>query len=270
MRFNVIGTGVHALHLAQARDLVIARARAARAPGAGAAARGYVCCCDVNNLSCARRDARHRAILNAAFLATPDGMPVVWMGRWAGHAGVGRVYGPDLLEAVAAATSGATPDEDLTHFFYGAGPGTAELLARKLVTRFPGLRVAGVHTPPFGAPESDAAHVAALEAEVRAARPDFFWVGLSTPKQERCMAALLPRLDVGVMLGVGAAFDLLSGRVRQAPRWAQRSALEWAWRLVLEPWRLGPRYLRNNPLFVLRVAGQLAGMKRFRLETPGG
>jgi N-acetylglucosaminyldiphosphoundecaprenol N-acetyl-beta-D-mannosaminyltransferase len=249
-RYNVLGVRVHALHLAQARDLIIAAARD-RTPGA------YVCFCDVNSVSCARREPAHLAALNNAFLATPDGMPLVWLGRRAGHRNITRVYGPDLLLEVCAATAGA----GLTHFFYGAGPGTAEALAEKLTARFPGLRIAGIETPPFRDLSADEA--AALESRIAALRPDFFWVGLSTPKQEKFMAAYAPRLSAGVLLGVGAAFDFLSGRVRQAPRWIQRSGLEWLFRLCTEPRRLAPRYFKNNPLFVLRVLAQKLGLKKY-------
>ena len=250
-RYNVLGVAVHALTLESARDAIIAAARTRATRGA------YVCFCDVNSLSCARRDPAHLAALNNAFLATPDGMPVVWLGRRAGHDQISRVYGPDLLLAICAATAGS----ELTHFFYGAGPGTAESLAEKLQTRFPGLRVAGTHTPPFRDLTSD--ETTALETRIHALRPDFFWVGLSTPKQEKFMAAFAPRLDAGVMLGVGAAFDFLSGRVRQAPRWMQRSGLEWVFRLCTEPRRLAPRYFRNNPAFILRVIAQLTGLKKY-------
>jgi N-acetylglucosaminyldiphosphoundecaprenol N-acetyl-beta-D-mannosaminyltransferase len=95
-----------------------------------------------------------------------------------------------------------------------------------------------------------------LQETIRASRPDILWVGLSTPKQEKFMAEFLPRLDVTLMIGVGAAFDFHSGRVKQAPRWMQRTGLEWFYRLCQEPGRLAEkvsakRYLRNNPLFVL-------------------
>jgi N-acetylglucosaminyldiphosphoundecaprenol N-acetyl-beta-D-mannosaminyltransferase len=102
-----------------------------------------------------------------------------------------------------------------------------------------------------------------LEKRIHATRPNFFWVGLSTPKQESFMAEYSPRLRVPVMLGVGAAFDFLSGRVKQAPRWIQRSGFEWVWRLCAEPRRLGPRYFKNNPRFLLRTFAQLTGLKKY-------
>jgi N-acetylglucosaminyldiphosphoundecaprenol N-acetyl-beta-D-mannosaminyltransferase len=132
-----------------------------------------------------------------------------------------------------------------------------------LTGKFPGLQVAGTCEPPFR-PLNDSEQ-AALTAQVAAAKPDFFWVGLSTPKQERFMAENLARLDTTVMLGVGAAFDMLAGTKQQAPLWMQRSGLEWLYRLGQEPRRLGPRYLVNNPLFVLRMMAQLTGLRKYEL-----
>jgi N-acetylglucosaminyldiphosphoundecaprenol N-acetyl-beta-D-mannosaminyltransferase len=208
----------------------------------------------------AQEDEAFRKILNGAFLCTPDGMPMVWAGKLNGHRHMGRVYGPDLMLEVCAwsETSGAR------HFFYGGAEGVAELLARKLRERFPKLAVAGTFTPPFRPLE--AGELKALQAQIASARPDILWVGLSTPKQERFMAEFLPQLEVTLMIGVGAAFDFHSGRVRQAPRWMQRSGLEWFYRLCCEPRRLARRYLRNNPLFLARCLGQISGLKKYPLD----
>jgi N-acetylglucosaminyldiphosphoundecaprenol N-acetyl-beta-D-mannosaminyltransferase len=141
-----------------------------------------------------------------------------------------------------------------------------ELLARRLRGRFPGLAVVGTHSPPFRplTPAEDAA-----EAErINAADPHFVWVGLSTPKQERWMAAHRKALRAAVLVGVGAAFDFNAGLKPQAPRWMQRAGLEWAFRLATEPRRLGPRYLVNNPLFVWHVANQRLGRRWYDGGTP--
>ncbi len=251
-RFNVLGVSVNALNLPSATERVVAVARER--------AGGYVCFCDVNSVQSAQRDPAHGQILNRSALTLPDGMPIVWMGRQAGHKAIGRVYGPDLLLSTLAATEGS----ELSHFFFGAGPGTADLLVAKLSERFPAMRVAGTYSPPFRALTEH--ELLALEQRVGQCRPNFFWVGLSTPTQERFMATAAVKLDVGVSLGIGAAFDFLSGRVRQAPRWIQRSGFEWLWRLSREPRRLGPRYLKNNPLFVLRAFAQLSGLRRYRWD----
>jgi N-acetylglucosaminyldiphosphoundecaprenol N-acetyl-beta-D-mannosaminyltransferase len=140
----------------------------------------------------------------------------------------------------------------------------AEELRDRLTARFPKLAVTGCYTPPFR--PLNAAGEIQLQELVRAVRPDIFWVGLSTPKQEKFMAEFLPKLDVTLMIGVGAAFDFHAGRVRQAPHWMQRSGLEWFYRLCQEPRRLARRYLTNNPRFALKIAGQLAGLKKYPLE----
>jgi N-acetylglucosaminyldiphosphoundecaprenol N-acetyl-beta-D-mannosaminyltransferase len=132
------------------------------------------------------------------------------------------------------------------------------------MARFPGLQVVGCYTPPFRALNPD--EVSALQKQIREARPDIMWVGLSTPKQEKFMAEYLPLLDVTLMVGVGAAFDFHSGRVKQAPRWMQRSGLEWFFRLCSEPRRLAKRYFRNNPRFVWKIAGQISGVKKYALD----
>lgn len=254
-RVNIQGVGIDALTLQTAIAQVISRG--------GARGGSYVCFCDVNSVCSARRDEGHRRRLADAWLVTPDGMPLVWLCHRARRGDVTRVYGPDVLEGVCAATAGTA----LTHYFYGAGPGTAEALAAQLQARFPGLRVVGTESPPFREPTE--AELDDLAGRLRILRPSFFWVGLSTPKQERFMARCHQKLDTGLMLGVGAAFDFLSGNVRQAPRWVQRSGFEWLFRLAMEPRRLAPRYFRNNPLFLLRAALQLTGLRNYPLlETP--
>jgi len=247
-RYNVLGVGVSALTLAQARDLVL---------GAGASRKnGYVCLGTVHGLAEARRDPAYRRIANEAWLYTPDGMPLVWLGP----RGVERVYGPDLLLAVCDAGRAA----GLRHYFFGGAEGVAGELARRLTERFPGLAVAGTYTPPFR--PLIAAEEAALAADVARTQPDIVWVGLGTPKQERFMAEHGRTLDTGLLIGVGAAFDFFSGRVRQAPRWVQRSGCEWLFRLAMEPRRLGWRYLTTNPVFVLRVLAQKLGLKKYPME----
>jgi N-acetylglucosaminyldiphosphoundecaprenol N-acetyl-beta-D-mannosaminyltransferase len=152
----------------------------------------------------------------------------------------------------------------MRHFFYGGANGVAQELKRRFEERFPGIQIVGTYEPPFRAlnPEEENK----LRQLVSETMPDIFWVGLSTPKQERFMAEYLSKLDVTLMVGVGAAFDFHSGRIRQAPRWMQRSGLEWFFRLCVEPKRLWRRYLSNNPRFVFRSICQLLGIKKFALE----
>ena len=246
-RYNVLGVGISALTLDAARDLVLSTR--------GQRSRGYICLATAHGLTLARRDAELRAIYNASFLTTPDGMPLVWLGP----PGVSRVYGPDLMLAVCDAGRHV----GLRHYFFGGTPGVAAELSARLTTRFPGLAVVGTFTPPFR--PLNANESAALHADVARTRPDIVWVGLSTPKQEQFMAAHTASLDAALLIGVGAAFDFHSGRVRQAPRWIQRSGLEWLFRLGTEPRRLGLRYLTTTPRFALHVLAQRTGLRRYPL-----
>lgn len=190
----------------------------------------------------AHDDPRLRASL-AQGLVEPDGMPLVWLGRRAGLP-VERVCGPDFLPALVERGVPA----GRTHYFFGGAPGVPEALAASLAARFPGMRVAGLMSPPFrslSAQEDDA-----IVEQINTANPDYVWVGLGAPKQDLWIAEHRSRLRAPVLLGVGAAFDVHAGIRRRAPRWMQRSGTEWVYRLVTEPRRLVGRYTRVNARFL--------------------
>jgi len=250
-RFNVLGVAMSALDLRLATQGVLQCCQSHR--------RGYVCVTGVHGVSEAHRDDGFRRVLNGAVLNTTDGMPLVWLGRQAVGSWVDRVYGPDLMLDVF----GATRDGAFSHFLYGGMPGVADELKHRLEARFPGVRIVGTYCPPFR-PLTKEEH-ADLVQRVEATRPDLFWVGLSTPKQEWFMADNLPHLSCTVMLGVGAAFDFHSGRVRQAPRWIQRSGFEWLYRISREPRRLWKRYCVNIPLFLGRIVLQKMRLREYPL-----
>jgi N-acetylglucosaminyldiphosphoundecaprenol N-acetyl-beta-D-mannosaminyltransferase len=213
--------------------------------------REYVCVTGVHGVMESWRDDELRRIHNSAGLVTPDGMPLVWLSRRMGFNHVSRVYGPDLMLAMC----GRSAAKGYRQFFFGGAEGVAELLTSRLESRFPRLRIAGIYSPPFRS--LSAAEDAAVVEQINAAAPDIVWIGLSTPKQERWMAEHRARLTAPVLIGVGAAFDFLSGLKRQAPRWMQRAGLEWLFRLGSEPRRLWRRYLVNNPEFVCLITQQL-------------
>ena len=214
---------------------------------AGDDGKRYVCTCPVYTLMmCREHPDVHRAV-NSADMVTADGMPIVWLQRRIGVVNAERVYGPDVLLALCQATAG-TP---IRHYFWGGLPGVPERLATMLTTRFPGLNIAGAYAPPVTdiglQPDPDAVE------RLNASNPQIVWVGLGSPKQDLWMAQHRPALNAPLLIGVGAAFDLLAGVKRQAPRWMQRSGLEWSYRLAQEPGRLGKRYLVYNPRFVWLV-----------------
>jgi N-acetylglucosaminyldiphosphoundecaprenol N-acetyl-beta-D-mannosaminyltransferase len=214
----------------------------------GAGQREYVCVTGVHGVIESQRDPSLVEIHNRAGMVTPDGVPLVWCGRYAGAETMNRVYGPDLMLEVMDASVA----RGWRHFFYGAAPGVVDELSERLTGQFPGLNVVGTFSPPFrDLTETETLDVA---ARINAARPDIVWVGLSTPKQERWMARFRDLLDSPVLIGVGAAFDMHAGRLRQAPAGMQRAGLEWLFRVMMEPRRLWRRYLKIVPTFLWRVA----------------
>lgn len=251
-RFDVLGVQVSAIDIPAATD-EIGRWIERREPH-------YVCVTGVHGVMESQADAELLVIHNRSGLTTPDGMPMVWAGKWAGLP-IQRVYGPDLMLALCE----RAVESGWTSFFYGGAEGVPERLAERLTARFPGLRVAGTYSPPFR-PLTPAEDREIVE-RINAAAPDLVYVGLSTPKQERWMARYIGRLPAAVLIGVGAAFDIHAGVTKQAPPWMQRSGLEWLFRLATEPRRLARRYLTNNPRFVWRLLLQLSGAVRYDIRT---
>jgi N-acetylglucosaminyldiphosphoundecaprenol N-acetyl-beta-D-mannosaminyltransferase len=209
--------------------------------------RHYVCTLDVHALMESQNASDIRQIYGAASVVTPDGMPLVWLLRRAGHAAAGRTCGPDLMPAMFDHSQRT----GTRHFLYGSTAKTLALLAANLHRKYPSAGIVGSHSPPFRdlLPGEDV-EIADL---INAADADIVWVGLGAPKQDRWMAAYRPRLCAPVLVGVGAAFDMLAGNVRRAPRFIQRSGFEWAFRVLLEPRRLWRRYAESNSRFALML-----------------
>ncbi len=216
----------------------------------------YIAVAGMHGVTEAQHDVEFKTILNSAGLVVADGMPLVWIGRRHGFEMRRRVYGPELMARFCALTA----PKGYRHFFYGGAPGVADDLASRFISRFPGMVIAGTCSPPFRAltAEEDRAVVRAIEI----ARADVVWVGLSTPKQERWMFEHRDRLNVPVLVGVGAAFDFHTGRIAQAPEWIGEHGFEWLFRLSQEPRRLWRRYLVYGAEFAALVLLELLGLKK--------
>lgn len=245
-RVNVLGIGITATHLTEARDRILEAVRRGQ--------HGYITVTNVHGVIEAQDDPVLRKVYNGAWMVTPDGMPMVWVGKMQGHRLISRVYGPDLMHEIFAASQ----DGSIRHFFYGGRDGVADELKMEMETRYPGVIICGTYTPPFRPLTDD--EFGALADRVATAKPNLIWVGISTPKQDFFMAEMAGRLDCNLMLGVGAAFDFFTNRVSQAPRWIQRCGLEWLYRLVHEPRRLAGRYFRIVPRFVVKITAQFLGL----------
>jgi N-acetylglucosaminyldiphosphoundecaprenol N-acetyl-beta-D-mannosaminyltransferase len=216
----------------------------------------FIAVTGMHGLTEAQRDPSFKKILNAADLVVPDGMPLVWLARWKGASLKRRVYGPELMITFCEGTA----KKGFRHYFYGGAPGVAKELGEMLASRYPGVRVAGTFSPPFRSLNHEE-NRQILEA-INQSRSDVLWVGLSTPKQERWMFENRSSINVPVLVGVGAAFDLNTGRVKQAPRWMREHGWEWLYRLLQEPRRLWRRYLFGIPLFLTCVILEALGLKK--------
>ena len=251
-KFNILGVGVSVINMPIALEVIegwISRRES-----------NYITVADVNSIMVGQIDPEFIHIHNKAGMVTPDGMPLVWLGRLGGHKQMTRVCGPDLMLEVfkRSATNG------YRHYFYGGNEGVPELLKKKLEEKYSETKVVGTYSPPFRA-------LTAEEDEniiktINAAKPDIVWVGIGAPKQERWMAAHVNQLEAPVLIGVGAAFDFNSNSKKRAPLWMQKRGLEWLFRLLTEPRRLWKRYLKNNPVFMFLAIRQALGLKSYPQE----
>jgi N-acetylglucosaminyldiphosphoundecaprenol N-acetyl-beta-D-mannosaminyltransferase len=191
-------------------------------------------------LSIAARNVRFQQTINAADLAVPDGMPLVWLSRLKGQPMTERVTGVDLVDDCCQIAAEA----GVGVFLLGAAPGVADEAAIELERRHPGLRVVGTYSPPIG--ELDAREDTEMVQRVRDAAPGFLFVALGAPRQDLWIRDHLAQLEVPVSMGIGCVLDLLAGSVTRAPVWMQRAGLEWAYRLANEPGRLWRRYLLKD------------------------
>ena len=199
----------------------------------------------------AERDSRFAQAMQDADLAVPDGISVVMASRVLGVPIPERVAGGELMERMCAECA----HHGFRVFFLGGLPGAAVMAAHNLRQRYQGLRICGTYCPPPGF-ENDPAEQDRIRKLIEDADPDLLCVAFGAPKQEIWMQENRAQLKVGVLLAVGAALDTQAGLRRRAPEWMQAIALEWLYRLVMEPRRLWRRYLVGNARFVLMVAWQ--------------
>ena len=217
---------------------------------------------DMHVVAEAQRDRDYWKVLETADLCVADGTPLMLMGRISGFRMERRVYGPDLMLSVLKRTARC----GIRHFFYGGAAGVPEELARRMMARFPGLELAGTHSPPF-APFSPVEDPVVLE-KINRCRPDVLWVGLGAPKQERWMATRKLNVKAPLLIGVGAAFDFHAGRVQQAPSWMREHGLEWLFRLKSEPRRLWKRYLLSGSEVAFKLLIEISTGRFREREMP--
>ena len=203
----------------------------------------YICVSNVHTTVTSYEEPFYCAIQNGGIMAIPDGGPLSSLGRKRGFVMMERTTGPSLMGELFKISA----KRGYRHYFYGSKKETLELLYQKLISNYPGIQIAGMYSPPFRALTKDEDR--AVIERINETKPDFVWVGLGAPKQEKWMAAHQGEID-GLMLGVGAGFDYYAGNIKRAPIWMQEHNLEWLYRLVQDPKRLFKRYWSTNTKFI--------------------
>ncbi|WP_328464077.1 WecB/TagA/CpsF family glycosyltransferase [Actinoplanes sp. NBC_00393] len=251
---NVLGVLVDATDYATATAQIIEAAREHRPFAVTALA--------VHGVMTGVQDPAHNARLNSFDLVTPDGQPVRWALNLLHGAGLDdRVYGPTLtLKVVEQAAA-----EGLPVYLYGSTQPTLDRLVPALMEMFPALKIAGVEASKFRS--SQPGEAAEIAERIKSSGARVVLVGLGCPRQEVFTYAMRPFLDMP-LLAVGAAFDYHAGLLKNPPAWMQKYALEWLWRLGLEPKRLWKRYVLLNPAYLTRLAAQKLGVWKATPPAP--
>ena len=252
-RANVLGVPISALTMQQALQTIHAWI-VDRDPN-------FVCTLDVHALMESRSAPDVQQIYRQAGMVAADGMPLVWLLRRMGHSGAERVCGPDLMPALFRASE----QHGYRHFLYGSTEATLARLRAELHRQYPKATVVGSYSPPFRRLTPEEWRRA--DKVVNSAAPDIVWVGLGAPKQERWMAERRSSLNAPVLIGVGAAFDMIAGNVKRAPLMLRQTGFEWAYRLSQEPKRLARRYLHSNSKFLMLLILEHLRSRAEQIET---
>lgn len=198
-----------------------------------------------------QRDPAFRRYYWEGDLCLADGVPILWAAQFLGSPLKAKISGSDFVPLVCEMAG----KRGYRVFFLGGRPGAASAAKKKLLEKFPDLNIVGTYSPPFGF-EKDEVELTKISRIIQAANPEILFVGLGAPKQERWIRQYSRQLGVPVSMGVGVTFEFIAGIVKRAPRWMQKTGLEWFWRLLMEPTRLWKRYLIEDPYFFKMVLQQ--------------
>lgn len=206
----------------------------------------YICVSNVHTTVMAYEDEAYKEIQNSGAMALPDGGPLSVVSRKRGFKEAERVTGPDLMGEIFKLSE----ERQYSHYFYGSTEKTLVKLREKLTEKYPSLNIVGMYSPPFRE-LSKVEHEEIIE-NINKVNPDFIWVGLGAPKQEKWMFKNKNKVS-GIMIGVGAGFDYYAEKIKRAPKWMQKCSMEWVFRLMQEPKRLFQRYYTYNCKFILYI-----------------
>lgn len=201
----------------------------------------YVVTPNVDHIVKIEEDDEFKIIYKNADLILTDGMPLIWISKWLKKPIREKVSGSDLFPKVCELAS----NRGYKIFLLGAGDGVALEAAKNLKNKYRGLDIVGTYSPSYGFEKKEEEIEKIIEI-INKAKPDVLAVGLGAPKQEKFLYKYKNRLNVPVSLGIGASIDFEAGNVNRAPRWMQKSGLEWFYRLCKEPKRMYKRYLIDD------------------------
>jgi len=221
----------------------------------GSTCLGYVTVNNVHTMMEAYWDESYRNIINESYLSIPDGKPLEVVGKLKGSKKISRLFGPTVMEKFIDWGR----KDGISHFFIGSSEESLQKLCIAIESKYPGTKISGMIAPLFK-PVNDWDNETFIKT-INEARPDFIWVGLGAPKQERWMYDNFRKIDKGILFGIGAGFDYLAGNTKHAPNWMKNASLEWLFRLLQEPRRLWKRYFRTIPPFIFLASLELMGVK---------
>lgn len=203
----------------------------------------YMCVSNVHTTVTAYEDKSYCDIQNSGIMAIPDGGPLSTIGKKRGYEQMERTTGPSYMQEIMK----VSVLKGYRHYFYGSTEETLKKMHQALQHDYPGIQIAGMHSPPFRRLTEEESK--GVIEQINRVKPDFVWIGLGAPKQERWMAKHQGKIH-GFMVGVGAGFDYFAGNIERAPQWMQKNNLEWMYRLVQDPKRLFGRYWHTNTSFL--------------------
>ena len=204
----------------------------------------YICVSNVHTTIMAYEREAYRNIQNDAALALPDGKPLSIVSKFKGFKDAERVTGPDLMGEIFSLSN---EEADFTHYFYGSTEEILELIRFNAGKKYPRLKIVGMYSPPFRKlTEEEDINIIEM---INNSGAHFVWVGLGAPKQEIWMYEHKNKVN-SLMIGVGAGFDYYAEKIKRAPKWMQKSSLEWLYRLIQDPKRLFKRYMITNAKFI--------------------
>lgn len=230
----------------------------------GEARNAYVVTPNVDHIVRLETDRELQAAYGGAALILTDGKPLMWIAKWYGTPIKEKISGSDLFPLLCRTAA----EKGYSMFFLGAAEGVAARAAERLRRKYPGLRVAGTYSPPYGF-ENDPTELEKIVKTVREASPQLLIVALGCPKQEKFMYRHCPELGVPVSFGLGATLDFEAGNIRRAPRWMARYGLEWLFRITQDPRRMARRYLVDD-LKIFSLATRYKRQKRKEVSSDDG